>query len=618
MAETAIGALAVRIVGDVSDFVQKFDRADKSVEKFSNKLDKRLLQPLAKVSAAAGAAAAGIALFAKRATDMVDQLGKMSQRLGVSVEALSALKHAAALSDVSLEQLGVGLRQLSKNMADMQAGTGEARMAFRALGISVEDSQGRLKGTEAMLIELAERFSKMENSSAKTAVAMRLFGESGAQLIPLLNQGSAGLTEMRQEAERLGIVFSGDAARSAQDFNDNVTRLQGAVDGLQVKLAGPLVEALNKAAQAALNANQRHESFFRTIIEGFRTLVTGDDVHKWNEEMAAAGEALLKAQRQVDEGMRVQKAPGMRAWGERLVKEAKIQVERVQAEIARLQSIKPMMAPDAPHAEGGGGGAAAPSMEGEAQIKARAALAEKLLEIDRKMREAAAEEAQVSYSAWLESEAMADEAAEALRSERLQALQEHLAAERQLRQEAVADEIHLAQEKANREWQLQQESQRKQIEARRTFVDNLAGLMNTSSKKAFEFGKKASIAQAAVKGAQAIMDAWQAGMSTGGPWAPLVAAAYAGAAAINAANIIGNIRSQEFGGGGGTPVAPSQGSSGVSPVGAGGAGGSGSTGGGQTVIVNMPGEDLMSTKAVRGLVEKLNETMRDGGRIVLQ
>ena len=103
-----------------------------------------------------------------------------------------------------------------------------------------------------------------------------------------------------------------------------------------------------------------------------------------------------------------------------------------------------------------------------------------------------------------------------------------------------------------------------------TFLGNLAGLMNTHSKRAFEVGKVAAMSQAAVSGALAVMDAWKSGMSTGGPWAPLVAVAYAAAAAANAVNLINNIRKQTFGGGGGAPISPSQGSSGISPVGLGG------------------------------------------------
>lgn len=93
---------------------------------------------------------------------------------------------------------------------------------------------------------------------------------------------------------------------------------------------------------------------------------------------------------------------------------------------------------------------------------------------------------------------------------------------------------------------------------------NLSKLMNTEIKKAFKIGKAAALAQAAIDGGKAIQSAWAAGMATGGPWAPAIAAAYAATAAITSANNINNIRSQSFGGGGGAPTPAGQGSSGVS------------------------------------------------------
>ena len=107
-----------------------------------------------------------------------------------------------------------------------------------------------------------------------------------------------------------------------------------------------------------------------------------------------------------------------------------------------------------------------------------------------------------------------------------------------------------------------------ELQGQMTFLGNLAGLMNTHSRKAFEVGKIAAMSHAAVSGALAVMDAWKSGMATGGPWAPVVAAAYAGAALAYSANLINNIRQQQFGGGaggggsvGGAPVSTSQGSS---------------------------------------------------------
>jgi TP901 family phage tail tape measure protein len=145
-------------------------------------------------------------------------------------ESLSRLDYAAKLSDVSLGQLQVGLGQLSKNM---QSGN----EAFTALGISVTDAQGNLRGTEEVLLDVAERFGGMEDGAGKTALAMAIFGRSGADLIPMLNAGRDGLAQMTDEAARFGLTISTQTSKAAEGFNDNLTRISSVLTGLGNKIA---------------------------------------------------------------------------------------------------------------------------------------------------------------------------------------------------------------------------------------------------------------------------------------------------------------------------------------------------------------------------------------------
>lgn len=198
----------------------------------------------------AGLAVGAFAGFVKEAIDAADEIGKMSQRVGVSAEALSALNYAASLADVSTESLGSGLKKLAVNAADTAKGTGEARDAFAALGISVKDSTGNLKGADVLLGEVATQFAGFEDGAAKTALAVKLFGKAGADLIPLLNTGATGLADMRAEAERLGVIISPEQAKAAEEFNDNLTRVQTAIKGIGVQVSGPFLAAMNEAAAA--------------------------------------------------------------------------------------------------------------------------------------------------------------------------------------------------------------------------------------------------------------------------------------------------------------------------------------------------------------------------------
>lgn len=77
-----------------------------------------------------------------------------------------------------------------------------------------------------MLGDVAELFSLLPDGANKTALAVKLFGRSGAELIPLLNQGKEGLAEFDKLASDLGLTLDKETGKAAEDFNDNLTKLK--------------------------------------------------------------------------------------------------------------------------------------------------------------------------------------------------------------------------------------------------------------------------------------------------------------------------------------------------------------------------------------------------------
>lgn len=166
--------------------------------------------------------AAAIVRFGKSVLDMGEDFANLSEKTGVSVEKLSEFAHGAKLSDVSIEELSGGLRKLSTNMAEASTnGTGQMAEAFRALGTSVTDSNGKLRDTASVFEDLAGKFAGAKDGPEKAAIAVQLLGKSGSDLIPLLN----GLSQTSEEARRLGLVMSKDAADNAKLFNDEMARM---------------------------------------------------------------------------------------------------------------------------------------------------------------------------------------------------------------------------------------------------------------------------------------------------------------------------------------------------------------------------------------------------------
>ena len=197
--------------------------------------------------AAVGPTLAGVFALvgAKGALDMLDTLDDLQEKTGISVEKLSELRFAGESVGTPLEALATGVQRLSKLMSSAAGGNKEAASTFKTLGVEVKSADGALRNSEDVLGDLADRFSSYEDGAAKAALAQGIFGKSGAEMIPLLNQGREGIAKLRTEAEQLGAIYGGDLAKQAADFNDNLTKLQLASEAAAVSIGGPLLRSLS-------------------------------------------------------------------------------------------------------------------------------------------------------------------------------------------------------------------------------------------------------------------------------------------------------------------------------------------------------------------------------------
>lgn len=217
--------------------------------------------PVAIVAAAIiGAATAAIGLTAalleitKHTAEQADEAGKTAQKIGMTVTSFTELSYAAKLADVDAGQLTIGLGQLAKNMQDsLWSASSNSARTFDQLGISATDLHGNLRPVEDVLDDVAEKFHNMPDGPEKTAAAMNLFGRSGKDLIPLLNEGKTSIAAMKLEADQLGVTFSKADAEGAESFNDNSKRLDLVLQGLKNTIGKDLLPTLVDMAQGAID-----------------------------------------------------------------------------------------------------------------------------------------------------------------------------------------------------------------------------------------------------------------------------------------------------------------------------------------------------------------------------
>ena len=248
---------------------------------------------------------AGFATMIKSAIDSADQLNKLSQKIGISVEALSTLRFAAQLSDVSLETLQKGIKGLSQNITEANTGIGDGAQVFEALGISVRNADGSMKSTEAVLLQVADVFANLEDGAVKTALAVKLFGKSGMDMIPFLNQGAAGINQLTTEAERLGLKLTTETARSAEAFNDNLTALKASSSSLGIALARDFLPELTNITNAMREAANEAGTLKALWVGlgGVGNLVfNGTEIKRARDEVARIQELVDSTRKKVDTG----------------------------------------------------------------------------------------------------------------------------------------------------------------------------------------------------------------------------------------------------------------------------------------------------------------------------
>jgi lambda family phage tail tape measure protein len=202
--------------------------------------------------------AAGLVGLVKGAIDAGDAMNDLSQRTGVSVEALAKFKKAAATSGTDIDNVAKSLGRLSKGMFEAAAtGKGKAADALNALGISAKDAAGNIKSADAVTLEIANRFKAMPDGVTKTALAMALFGKSGAEMIPMLNMGGAAI-------DSLSVKMTKAFAEKADEYRDKLAILSGKVSALGMDLTIALLPALNAVTDAVTAA-----------VAGFNSLPPG-------------------------------------------------------------------------------------------------------------------------------------------------------------------------------------------------------------------------------------------------------------------------------------------------------------------------------------------------------
>lgn len=195
-----------------------------------------------KIAAVAGIG--GMGLLAKSALETGDIIHKMSIRLGISTEALSELELVAKLSGVSFQTTAKAYQKMSENISDANTGLGTAKDSIADLGLDV--AKLHALSPEKQFEAIADALQGITNQSDKIRIAADIFGGRGVEVLQIMDRGAAGIREMREQAEQLGITLGQDAANNIAAVNDAMARFTGAIGAAARTIVADLGPSLTK------------------------------------------------------------------------------------------------------------------------------------------------------------------------------------------------------------------------------------------------------------------------------------------------------------------------------------------------------------------------------------
>lgn len=195
-------------------------------------------------------AARSAVTYASGLAQSIDATAKLAQRTGVAVEALQGLQIAAGLAGV--ENLEGALQKVTVAIGNA-AESGNTK-AFENLGIDFALLQSL--SPEDQFRTIAAAIAALPTEAERAAAAVKLFGRSGVELLPLF---ASNLEEIEARAQRLGIVLSGDQTAAIEEMNDALSLVRSTFDGIIGQVVANLAPAITALSEE-----------FLTFVEGFQ------------------------------------------------------------------------------------------------------------------------------------------------------------------------------------------------------------------------------------------------------------------------------------------------------------------------------------------------------------
>lgn len=240
----------------------------------------------------------------KASLETAENVERMSQSLGFSIQTVQLLGYTAALTGGGgLESMRGSLARLDRAASEASTGNKTVLAGFQALGIGSTQLAQLMKNPDEMLRTVVTRLSDLNNGANKTNIAMTLMGRGAAEQIPMINKLGEEWDKLKQHAEAIGVVLSDKDVKALAQTEDQMNDLGQQIHGVANQIMIGLLPALNAIGGILTKVLQSGEvkEFFTELSTDIAQYVTigervwssaGDGIKKikdaWNDYWGTA------------------------------------------------------------------------------------------------------------------------------------------------------------------------------------------------------------------------------------------------------------------------------------------------------------------------------------------
>lgn len=270
----AIGAVGVGITAyakNATDYTVDLVKSSKQLSRetgTSIENASQLVYVAQRMGISADQASTTFGVFSKQITAATQDIGKSSQAHQELQNKIDKTKLEIRLTTEEIKkngdktgELALKVKTLTTDLAGQEKQLSESSNAFEKLGIKVTNADGTTRTFNEILLDSADKFKGMKDGSEKSALAMELFGRSGKDMLPILNQGSQGILQLEQQADKLGLTLNAKTVgavtkyiQSSKDLTDSQNAMKIAVGTATAPVLTEFNTKVNQVAQSLLNA----------------------------------------------------------------------------------------------------------------------------------------------------------------------------------------------------------------------------------------------------------------------------------------------------------------------------------------------------------------------------